>query len=156
MKELEDKLYLYREQLRENGRFSKKIWIFSDEGLTVDDIFELCPECSLSGFGKVDKGKPTTTNTHSTNKKEINKKNTQKKGRKRTFYEFVNKLKKSAKKYPNLRIEFENRFYCFVEKNGQLLLKDESTDVVFSKIEAQNIYQKMSSGYKLKILRNLK
>lgn len=78
--ELEMAEYLLRKQLRKKGRFANKIWIFNDEGLTEDDINELCPECRKTDVDKNDNEKSTTTNTHSTNTNVINKKISQKKG----------------------------------------------------------------------------
>ncbi|ARU48109.1 hypothetical protein Sdiek1_0943 [Sulfurospirillum diekertiae] len=82
LKELEFSGYLYRKQLREKGRFASKVWIFSDEGLSQDDLRDFL-EIRKTDIGKNDSGKSSTTNTHSNQTKECNKKNPQKKGRKK-------------------------------------------------------------------------
>lgn len=69
LKELERAGYLHREQLRTKGRFSNKIWILNDEGLSEDDILEICTECRKTDIGFNDIRKSTTTNTHSNNTK---------------------------------------------------------------------------------------
>ncbi len=141
LKELESRGYLKRTQIRENGRFSNKIWKFNDEYLLVDD--------------KADCRKTTTTNTHSNNTKEGNKKNTQKKNKRRAYYEFVNRLKDNALSYPNLIIEFEDKRYCFAKINEQLLLQDVVSKIILSKIHADRIYQKMALSLDLIIDRGV-
>lgn len=141
LKELESRGYLKRTQIRENGRFSNKIWKFNDEYLLVDD--------------KADCRKTTTTNTHSNNTKEGNKKNTQKKNKRRAYYEFVNRLKDNALSYPNLIIEFEDKRYCFAKINEQLLLQDVVSKIILSKIHADRIYQKMALSLDLVIDRGI-
>ena len=153
IKELEDAAYLYREQLRKKGRYSNKVWIFSDEGLTENDILELCTDCRKPDIGKSDIGKTVTSNTHSTNIKESNKKNTQKKGRKKSFYKFVNTLKSHVLEYPNLKVVFEDVTYSFLNINGRLLLKNEASDIVLSKVHAEKLYQKMANSLNVKIVR---
>lgn len=155
LKELENEFYLYREQLREKGRYSSKVWIFNDEGLTIEEIKELCPECRLSEIGVTEIGKSTTTNTHSNNIKEDNKKNTQKRSRKKDFYKFVNILKQNAEEYPRLKIKFENRTFSFSTKNGQLLIRDDTSKKILSKLEAEKIYKKMANSINLEILRGV-
>ena len=141
LKELESRGYLKRTQIRENGRFSNKIWKFNDEYLLVDD--------------KADCRKTTTTNTYSNNTKEGNKKNTQKKNKRRAYYEFVNRLKDNALSYPNLIIEFEDKRYCFAKINEQLLLQDVVSKIILSKIHADRIYQKMALSLDLIIDRGV-
>lgn len=155
LKELEKAGYLYRKQLREKGRFANKIWIFSDERLTNEDIVELCTECRKTEVGYVEIGKTTTTNTRSKNTIEQNKKNSQKNGRKKKFYDFVNILKENVMQYPNLQIYFEEKIYVFEEKNGQLLLKDFESDIILSRIHAENIYKMMALSQNLKISRGV-
>lgn len=153
LKELEQNGYLYRKQLREKGRFANKIWIFNDEGLTEEEIMEFCTDCRKAEICISDIGKSATTNTHSTKIKKENKKNTQKKGRKKSFYNFVNVLKSNAMQYPNLQIEFENKTYVFEIINGQYLLKDKESDIVLSKVAAEKLYQKMANSLDVKIIR---
>ncbi|MBE0515668.1 hypothetical protein [Sulfurimonas sp.] len=153
IKELEVAGYLYRTQSRKRGRFSKNLWIFGDEGLSKEDISELCTDCGKTDNGFSDVRKSTTINTHSYNTKEYNKKNTQKKGPKRKFYHFVNVLKQNAEQYPNLQIEFENKKYCFQNVNGQLLLKDKESDIILSKVAAERLYQKMANSLEVKVIR---
>ena len=64
LKELEVSGYLFRKQLREKGRFSNKLWIFSDEKLSSEDLKDF-NEKKKTNIGKTDSGKPLTTNTHS-------------------------------------------------------------------------------------------
>lgn len=156
LKELENAGYLYRKQLREKGRFANKIWIFNDEGLTEEEIMEFCTDCRKPDIGFYDIGKPTTTNTHSTKTKEGNKKNTQKKGRKKKFYDFINRLKESAMQYPYLTVEFESKTYSFENINGLMLLKDSESNIVLAKVAAEKIYQKMANSLELKISRGVK
>jgi|GEM_PF-1988993 len=156
LKELEKAGYLYRKQLREKGRFANKIWIFSDEGLSSDDIVELCTECRKTEVDYIEIGKTTTTNTHSKNTIEQNKKNSQKKGRKKKFYDFVNVLKEHAMQYPNLQIEFKNKIYNFVEIEGKLFLKYSDSDTVLPSVHAENLYQKMANSVEVKITRGVK
>ncbi len=156
LKELEQNGYLYRKQLREKGRFANKIWIFNDEGLTKEEIIELCTDCRKPDIGISDIGKSATTNTHSTKTKEDNKKNTQKRGRKKAFYDFVNVLKSNVTQYPNLQIEFENKTYKFETISGQYLLKDRESDIVLSKVAAERLYQKMANSLDVKIIRGTK
>jgi hypothetical protein len=156
LKELENAGYLHRKQLREKGRFANKVWIFSDEGLSEDDILGITTECRKPDIGKTDHGKSHTTNTHSINTKEYKKKNTQKKGRKKKFYDYVNLLKQSAEQYPDLQVEFENKTYCFQNVNGQLLLKDKESDIILSKVAAERLYQKMANSFEVKVIRGKK
>lgn len=156
LKELEQNGYLYRKQLREKGKFANKIWIFNDEGLTEEEIMEFCTDCRKPEIGISDVGKSATTNTHSTKTKEDYKKNTQKKGKKKKFYDFINRLKESAMQYPNLTIEFENKIYSFENINGLLLLKDNKSNVILAKVAAERLYQKMANSLELKILRGIK
>ena len=156
LKELEQNGYLYRQQLRERGRFANKIWIFNDEGLTEEEIMEFCTDCRKSKIGFSDIGKSVTTNTHSTKTKENNKKNTQKKGGKKKFYDFINRLKENAMQYPSLTIEFENKTYSFENINGSLLLKDSKSNIVLAKVAAEKLYQKMANSLELKISRGVK
>lgn len=153
--ELEVNGYLYREQLREKGRFSNKIWIFSDEKLNNNDLNEFSG-IRNTDIGKNDSGKSPTTNTHSNQTKEGNKKNPQKKGRKKVYFEFVNVLKMNAIEYPNLKVLFEENTYTFVKINGQLLLKDETNNMVVSTIHASKLYQKMANSTKIQIIRGEK
>jgi len=155
LKELEVGGYLFRKQLREKGRFSNKLWIFSDEKLSTEDLQDF-PEIRKTDIGKNDNGKTVTTNTHSNNITENNKKNTQKNGRKKAFYKFVNVLKSNAELYSGLYIEFENKIYCFENINGQLLLKDKISDLILSKVQAEKIYQKMHKSFDVKIVRGNK
>lgn len=155
LKELEFSGYLYRKQLREKGRFASKVWIFSDEGLSQDDLRDFL-EIRKTDIGKNDSGKSSTTNTHSNQTKECNKKNPQKKGRKKSYYEFVNILKSNVSEYPHLKVEFENITYSFEKINGQLLLKDEVNGIVLSKIHASKLYQKMANSAKVQIVRGEK
>lgn len=141
LKELENRGYLKRMQIRENGRFSNKIWKFNDE-------------CIL-GSDETESRKTTTTNTHSNNIKESNKKNTQKKNKRRAYYEFVNRLKDNALSYPDLTINFEDKRYCFAKINGQLLLQDVVSKIILSKIHADRIYQKMALSLDLVIDREI-
>lgn len=152
LKELEVSGYLFRKQLREKGRFSNKLWIFSDEKLSSEDLKDFT-EIGKTDVSKNDNGKPLTTNTHSNQTKESNKKNTQKKGRKKVYYEFVNVLKSNALEYPNLKVVFEDTIYSFVNKNGQMLLKDEASDIVLSKVHASKLYQKMANSLNVQIIR---
>lgn len=152
LKELEVSGYLFRKQLREKGRFSNKLWIFSDEKLSSEDLKDFT-EIGKTDIGKNDSGKPLTTNTHSNNIKENNKKNTQKKGRKKAYYEFVNVLKSNALEYPNLKVVFEDTTYSFVNRNGQMLLKDEASSIVLSKVHASKLYQKMANSLNVQIIR---
>ena len=141
LKELESRGYLRRTQYRENGKFTNKIWEFNDEYVCVDD--------------KAESRKTTTINTHSNNIKESNKKNTQKKNKRRAYFEFVNRLKDNALSYPNLIIEFEDKKYCFVKINGQLLLQDVVSKIILSKIHADRIYQRMALSLDLVIDRGI-
>ncbi|MDN5119938.1 hypothetical protein PJV89_11100 [Aliarcobacter butzleri] len=141
LKELENRGYLKRMQIRVNGRFSNKIWKFNDE-------------CIL-GSDETESRKTTTTNTHSNNIKESNKKNTQKKNKRRAYFEFVNRLKDNALSYPNLIIEFEDKKYCFAKINEQLLLQDVVSKIILSKIHADRIYQKMALSLDLIIDRGV-
>ncbi|MDD2653075.1 MAG: hypothetical protein PHX44_08510 [Sulfurimonas sp.] len=156
LKELENAGYLYREQLREKGRFASKVWVFSDEGLTKEEAMKFYTDCRKHDIGFYDIGKSATTNTHSTKTNENNKKNSQKKGRKKVFYDFVNILKSNAAQYPNLQVEFENKTYKFETSNGQYLLKDKESDIVFSKVAAERLYQKMANSSDVKIIRGIK
>jgi hypothetical protein len=157
LKELETAGYLHREQLREKGRFSNKVWVFSDEGLSEDDILGITTECKKTDVGFPDFGKSPTTNTHSYKyNNENKKKNTQKKGRKKKFYDYVNLLKQSAEEYPDLQIEFEHKTYSFANVNGQLLLKDQESDIILSKVAAERLYQKMASSFDVKVIRGMK
>lgn len=156
IKELEIHGYLFRKQMRRDGRFDKKIWLFSDEGLTNNDIEDALTECRKSDIGKNDNEKSGTTNTHSIQTKENNKKNPQRKGRKKSYYEFVNILKLNANAYPHLRVVFEDIIYSFENINGQLLLKDEVNGIVLSKIHASKLYQKMANSTKVQIIRGEK
>lgn len=155
LKELELSGYLYRKQLRENGRFSNKIWIFSDEKLNNDDLEEFAG-IRKTDVGKNDSGKSSTTNTHSNQTKECNKKNPQKSKRKKAYYEFVNVLKSNVMEYPNLKVLFEENTYTFVNIKGQLLLKDETSNIVLSTTHASKLYQKMANSLKVKIIRGEK
>lgn len=155
LKELEKNGYLYREQLREKGRFSNKIWIFSDEKLNSDNMKEFT-EIRKTDIGKMDSEKKVTTNTHSIKTNEQNKKNSQKKGRKKKFYDFVNVLKANAMEYPNLEIAFETHLYSFANIDGQLLLKDKASGIVLSKVHASKLYQKMANSTNIKIIRGEK
>lgn len=155
LRELEVSGYLYREQLREKGRFSNKIWIFNDEKLNSDDLEEFTV-IRKTDVGKNDSGKSPTTNTHSNQTKECNKKNTQKKGRKKVYFEFVNVLKMNAMEYPNLKILFEENTYVFVNINGKFLLKDETNNMVLSTIYASKLYQKMANSAEVQIVRGEK
>lgn len=155
LKELELSGYLYRKQLRENGRFSNKIWIFSDDKLNNDDLEEFA-EIRKTDIGKMDNGKTVTTNTHSIKTNEQNKKNSQKKGRKKKFYDFVNVLKANAMEYPNLEIVFETHLYSFANIDGQLLLQDKASGIVLSKVHASKLYQKMANSTKVQIIRGEK
>lgn len=155
LKELEVNGYLYRKQQREKGRFSNKVWIFSDEKLSSDDLAEFT-EIRNIDIGEVDSEKTVTTNTHSIKTNEQNKKNTQKKGRKKQFYDFVNVLKANAVEYPNLEIVFEKNTYSFVNINGRLFLKDEASGIVLSKVYASKLYQKMANSQEVKIVRGSK
>lgn len=152
LKELEVSGYLFRKQLREKGRFSNKLWIFSDEKLSSEDLKDFT-EMRKTDVGKNDNQKPLTTNTHSNQTKESNKKNTQKKGRKKAYYEFVNVLKSNSMEYPNLKVVFEDITYSFINKNGQMLLKDEASDIVLSKVYASKLYQKMANSLNVQIIR---
>lgn len=156
LKELENAGYLHREQLREKGKFANKIWIFSDEGLSKDDIFGANTECRKTDVGFSGFVKSPTINTHSNNTKENNKKNTLKKGRKKKFYDFVNVLKQNAEQYPNLQIFFEEKVYCFSIINSQYLLKNQESEKVLSKVEAEKLYQKMAGSQEVKIVRGSK
>lgn len=157
LKELETAGYLHRKQLREKGRFSNKLWIFSDEGLLDEDIMGISTDCRKPDIGKTDHGKSPTTNTHSYKyNNENKKKNTQKKGRKKFFYNFVNVLKQNAEQYPNLQIEFEGKKYCFQNIGGQFLLKDFDSDIILSKIHAERLYQKMANSFEVKVIRGEK
>ncbi|MDY0194329.1 MAG: hypothetical protein RBR93_12520 [Aliarcobacter butzleri] len=155
LKELEVNGYLYRKQQREKGRFSNKVWIFSDEKLSSDDLAEFT-EIRKTDIGKKDSEKTVTTNTHSTKTNEENKKNPQKKGRKKKFYDFVNVLKANVMEYPSLKVVFEDSTYTFTNINGQLLLKDERSNIVLSKVHASKLYQKMAGCTSLKIVRGEK
>ena len=155
LKELENSGYLHRKQLREKGRFGSKVWIFNDEGLCKDDLPDLT-EIRKSDIGEVDSGKSSTINTHSIKTNEQNKKNSQKKGRKKKFYDFVNVLKSNAMEYSNLKIVFEDNTYSFANINGQLLLRDDKSDFVFSKNVASKLYQKMANSAKVQIIRGEK
>lgn len=155
LKELENSGYLYRRQLRKKGRFGSKVWIFNDEGLRQDDLLDFA-EIRKTDIGKIDSVKTVTTNTHSTKTNEENKKNPQKKGRKKQFYDFVNVLKANAMEYPSLKIVFEDSTYVFSNINGQLLLKDERSNIVLSKVHASKLYQKMASSTSVKIVRGEK
>ncbi|MBP6497823.1 MAG: hypothetical protein KA253_04020 [Campylobacteraceae bacterium] len=156
IKELEIHGYLFRKQMRRDGRFDKKIWIFSDEGLTNNDIEDALTECRKSDIGKNDNEKSGTTNTHSIKTNEQNKKNSQKKERKKKFYDFVNVLKANAMEYPNLEIVFEAHLYSFANINGQLFLKDKASGIVLSKVHASKLYQKMANSTKIQIIRGEK
>ncbi|WP_041963810.1 hypothetical protein [Sulfurospirillum cavolei] len=156
LKELEDAGYLYREQLREKGKFSNKIWIFSDEGLSQDDILGANTECRKTDVGFSGFVKSPTINTHSNNIQEYNKKNPQKRKRKKAYYEFVNVLKSNVIEYPNLKVLFEENTYTFVNINGQLLLKDETRNIVLSTIHASKLYQKMANSTNVQIIRGEK
>lgn len=155
LKELENSGYLYRKQLREKGRFGSKIWIFNDERLCKDDLPDFT-EIRKTDIGKNDSGKSSTTNTHSNQTKECNKKNPQKRKRKKAYYEFVNVLKSNVIEYPNLKILFEENTYTFVNIQGQLLLKDETNNIVLSTIHASKLYQKMANSAKVQIIRGEK
>jgi hypothetical protein len=155
LKELEDTSYLYREQLRKKGRFSNKIWIFNDEGLSHSDINILCPECRKTEIGNFDIVRATTTNTHSTDIQEYKKKNTQKKGRKKKYYDYVNLLKKESLKYPHFTILYDNNYYEFVVKNGLQLLKDKQSQIILSKVQAENLYKRMHKSQDVQIIRGL-
>lgn len=154
LKELEVSGYLFRKQLREKGRFSNKLWIFSDEKLSSEDLKDFT-EMRKTDVGKNDDGKPPATNTHSNQTKESNKKNTQKKNKRRAYYEFVNRLKDNALSYPDLTINFEDKRYCFAKINGQLLLQDVVSKIILSKIHADRIYQKMALSLDLVIDREI-
>jgi hypothetical protein len=157
LKELETAGYLHREQLREKGRFANKVWVFSDEGLSEDDILGITTECKKTDVGFPDFGKSPTTNTHSYKyNNENKKKNTQKKDRKKKFYDYVNLLKQSGEQYPNLQVEFENKTYCFQNVNGQLLLKDKESDIILSKVAAERLYQKMANSLEVKVIRGMR
>ena len=155
LKELENSGYLHRKQLREKGRFGSKVWIFNDEGLCKDDLPDLT-EIRKSDIGQIDSGKSSTINTHSIKTNEQNKKNSQKKGRKKKFYDFVNVLKSNAMEYSNLKIVFEDNTYSFANINGQLLLRDDKSDFVFSKNVASKLYQKMANSTNVQIIRGEK
>lgn len=155
LKELEVNGYLYREQLREKGKFSNKIWVFSDEKLNSDNLEELTG-IRKTDVGKNDSGKSSTTNTHSTKTKESNKKIIQKNGRKKAYYEFVNVLKSNASAYPHLKVVFEDIIYSFANIDGQLLLKDKASGIVLSKVHASKLYQKMANSAKVQIIRGEK
>lgn len=154
LKELEKAGYLKRYQMREKGKFSNKIWIFSDEGLSDEHINNVLAECRKPDIGFADIGKSTTTNTHSRNTKEEKKKNTQKKPKKKSFYDFVNILKASVEQYPNLIVKFEGIIYGFDNLNGKLLIKNYLTNQILSKIAAEKVYQKMANSTELEIIRN--
>lgn len=153
LKELENSGYLHRKQLREKGRFGSKVWTFNDEGLCKDDLPDLT-EIRKSDIGQIDSGKSSTINTHSNHTQEFNKKNPQK--RKKAYYEFVNVLKSNAMEYSNLKIVFEDNTYSFANINGQLLLRDDRSDFVFSKNVASKLYQKMANSAKVQIIRGEK
>lgn len=155
LKELEFSGYLYRKQLREKGRFASKVWIFSDEGLSQDDLLDFI-EIRKTDIGKMDSEKTVTTNTHSIKTNKHNTKNSQKKGRKKKFYDFVNVLKANAMEYPNLEIVFETHLYSFANIDGQLLLKDKASGIVLSKVHASKLYQKMANSTKVQIIRGEK
>ena len=141
LKELELARYLYREQLRKKGKFANKMWIVSDTVLTDEDIIEICADCDINH-----KKRKFVANHNAKEKK--------KKNRKKKFYDFVNKLKDNAQKYPNMSIEFEGKIYCFINKNDQFLLTDMQSGIVYSKVEAERLYQKMAKSVDLKISRN--
>lgn len=155
LKELENSGYLYRKQLREKGRFGSKVWIFNDEGLCQDDLLDFT-EIRKTDIGKMGSEKTVTTNTHSTKTNEENKKNPQKKVRKKQFYDFVNILKANAMEYTSLKVVFEDSTYTFANINGQLLLKDERSNIVLSKVHANKLYQKMAGSTSVKIVRGEK
>lgn len=154
LKELEKAGYLKRCQLREKGKFSNKIWIFSDEGLSDAYVNGILSECRKPDIGFADIGKSTTTNTHSRNTKEEKKKNTQKKPKKKSFYDFVNILKASVEQYPNLIVKFEGTVYGFEKINGSFLIKDYLTNQILSKIVAEKLYQKMANSLDVEIIRS--
>lgn len=153
IKELEIHGYLFRKQMRRDGRFDKKIWLFSDEGLTNNDIEEALTECIKSDIDKTDTQSLAATNTHSNNIQKNNKKNPRKRATKKKFYDFVNILKESALVYPDLTIEYKNKAYSFEQINGQLLLKDITSGTVLSKMHAQKLYQKMAVEPDVKVTR---
>jgi len=155
LKELEVNGYLSRKQLREKGRFSNKVWIFSDEKLNHDDLPDWT-EIRKADIDKMDSEKSVITNTHSIKTNEKNKKNPQKKGRKKAYFEFVNVLKSNAMEFPNLIIVFEGKKYKFVNINEQLLLKDEMSNIVLSRVHASKLYQKMANSTKVQIIRGEK
>lgn len=154
LKELENAGYLKRYQMRKKGKFSSKIWIFSDEGLSEQYIKDVLAECRKPDIGFSNIGKPATTNTHSSNTNEEKKKNTQKKSKKKSFYDFVNILKASVEQYPNLIIKFEGVVYGFEYVNGSFLIKDFINDKILSKIVAEKLYKKMANATELEIIRN--
>ena len=68
----------------------------------------------------------------------------------------MNVLKSNAMEYSNLKIVFEDNTYSFANINGQLLLRDDRSDFVFSKNVASKLYQKMANSAKVQIIRGEK